>query len=289
MRSKGLERLSQLCLSLAFAMMVSTAVAQDIRASELKQHTHIHGLAVDRNDPSQLFVATHHGIYGVTIDGNAKLISVVQDFMGFTADPSDPNSLFASGHPAGGGNLGFITSTDNGKTWQQLSPGVGGPVDFHQMTVSLADPKVVYGAYGVLQMSRDAGKTWFEAGPLPDNLIDMAASASDAKTIYAATENGLVISKDEGRTWNTMIDGAPVSFVEVTADGTAYAFVLGRGFLRFREHDPKPETVSNDWGNRIPLHLAVDPTDAKRMFVATHKGDILVSSDGGIKWTALGG
>lgn len=293
MRSMGLRPLAWKFLSVALTAFAlgcgGLANAQDMRAADLKQHTHIHGLAVDRNDPSQLLVATHHGLFRVTGDGNAKLISVVQDFMGFTPDPSDPNSLFASGHPAGGGNLGFITSTDNGETWQQLSPGVGGPVDFHQMTVSLADPKVVYGAYGVLQMSRDAGKSWSEVGPLPDNLIDMAASANDAKTIYAATENGLVISKDEGRTWETILDGAPVSFVEVTGDGTAYAFMLGRGLVRFREDQPKPETVSNDWGNRIPLHLAVDPVNAKRMFVATHKGDILVSADGGIKWTLLGG
>jgi len=293
MRSTGSERFLPRWLSLAFSMIVSThaglAVAQDMRASNLKEHTHIHGLAVDRNDPSQLLVATHHGLFRVTVDGNARLISVVQDFMGFTSDPSDPNSLFASGHPAGGGNLGFIASKNNGETWQQVSPGVGGPVDFHQMTVSLADPKVVYGAYGVLQMSRDAGKSWSVVGPLPDRLIDIAASAKDSKTIYAATESGLSVSKDEGRTWVTILDGAPVSLVEVTADGTVYVFVLGRGLARFREDQPKPETVSNDWGNRIPLHLAVDPANAKRMFVATHKSDILVSTDGGIKWTVLGG
>ncbi|TIX81139.1 MAG: hypothetical protein E5V21_11130 [Mesorhizobium sp.] len=57
-------------------------------------------------------MATHHGLFRTGPDGQAELISPVQDFMGFTPDPSDPRSLYASGHPAGGGNLRFIASTD---------------------------------------------------------------------------------------------------------------------------------------------------------------------------------
>jgi hypothetical protein len=121
--SVGLARIYFLTVLAAFSLGWGVlANAQDMRASDLKEHTHIHGLAVDRNDPSQLLVATHHGLYRVMVDGNAKLISVVQDFMGFTPDPSDPNSLFASGHPARGANLGFITSRNNGETWQQVHP-----------------------------------------------------------------------------------------------------------------------------------------------------------------------
>jgi photosystem II stability/assembly factor-like uncharacterized protein len=78
-----------------------------------------------------------------------------------------------------------------------------------------------------------------------------------------------------------------VSLVEVAADGTHYAFVLGRGLLKSadgREFEP----VGNDEGDRILLHLAVDPADPKRMFASSHHGDIVKSLDGGASWAPFG-
>jgi hypothetical protein len=121
--------------------------------SQLRQQTHFHGLAVDPTDRSRLYLATHHGFFLLGADGMATRVSQVQDFMGFTPHPGDSRILYASGHPAAGGNLGFIASTDGGATWTQLSPGANGPVDFHQMDVSPADPNVIYGAYGNIQVS----------------------------------------------------------------------------------------------------------------------------------------
>ncbi|RUV28216.1 MAG: exo-alpha-sialidase [Mesorhizobium sp.] len=266
----------------------STAGAEAVSVSQLKERTHIHGLAVDRENSQKLLIATHHGLFRAGSDGKAELISPVQDFMGFTPDPSDPRSLYASGHPAGGGNLGFIASTDNGATWTQIAPGADGPVDFHQMTVSSADPQVLYGAYGGLQVSRDAGKTWSVVGLLPEKLIDLAASAKDADTIYAATEGGLSVSRNGGLIWETVVDGAPVSLVEVTADGSVYAFVVGRGLVRSAEAALNFAPLSSGLSDRILLHLAVDPADKDRIFVASHQGDILASTDGGVNWTELG-
>ena len=207
--------------------------------------------------------------------------------MGFTPDPSDPAMLFASGHPSEGGNLGFIASTDNGLTWAQISPGVDGPVDFHQMTVSAADPKVIYGAYGSLQISRDAGKNWSVVGPLPEKLIDLAASAKDVDTIYAATEGGLLVSPNGGQEWKPVIEGAPVSLVEM-AGGTLYAFVVGRGLVRSGEGQLDFTAVGGDWGEQVLLHLAVDPKNPDRIYVASHHGDVLVTTDGGTTWKQIG-
>ena len=278
----------------AMALMIVTPTfslrseaAETIAVGELARHTHIHGLAVDGKVPSRLLIATHHGLFRAGPDGTAERVSEVQDFMGFNPHPSDPDTLFASGHPAKGGNLGFIVSSDQGKTWKQVSPGVNGPVDFHQMTVSPADPMTIYGSYGGLQISRDAGRTWKLVGLRPEKLIDLAASAGSADTLYAATEAGLLVSGDAGATWKPLLEGSAVTLVEVTPDGTLYAFVMDRGLVRATEGSPGFETLTNDIGGGFLL-LAVDPTNPDRLFAATGRGRVLASDDRGRTWTSFG-
>lgn len=279
-------------ISLAVATVGLTLwseAAEVVTIGELQRETHIHGLAVDGKDPSKLLIATHHGLFRAGPDGKAERISEVQDFMGFNPHPKEPNTLYASGHPATGGNLGFIASTDQGRTWRQVSPGVNGPVDFHQMTVSLADPKTIYGSYGGLQASQDGGKTWRLIGPAPEKLIDLAASAKDVNTLYAATERGLLVSVDGGRTWKPLLQGQPVTLVEVTPDGTLYAFVADRGLVRATEGSPQFETLTNDFGGGILLHLAVDPQNPSRLFATTGRGRVLASTNQGRTWGTFGG
>jgi photosystem II stability/assembly factor-like uncharacterized protein len=288
-RTKSLVVVS--AIAAVLAAFAAGSQAETLAVGDLPQHTHIHGLAVDAKDPSRLLIATHHGLFFVGPDGEAERISVVQDFMGFNPHPSDPNMLYASGHPANGGNFGFIASTDQGKTWQQVSPGVNGPVDFHQMTVSPADPARIYGAYsGGLQTSGDAGKSWTLVGAAPGGLIDLAASAKSPDTLYAATEAGLMVSTDAGKAWDrTAIRGAPVTLVELAPNGVLYAFVVGRGLARSAEDPLEFETVSNAFGDGYLLHLAADPANPDRLFAATGKGEVLSSMDGGRSWVPFGG
>jgi photosystem II stability/assembly factor-like uncharacterized protein len=261
--------------------------AETSPVSGLAAKTHIHGLAVDRSDPSYLLIATHHGLYRAGPDGNSVLISEVQDFMGFNPHPSEAGRLFASGHPAGGGNLGFIASSDGGRTWSQISPGLNGPVDFHQMTVSPADANRIYGAYGDLQVSSDGGKSWTSAGPAPEKLIDLAASAKNPDVVYAATETGLSVSMDAGKSWKTLREGPPVTVVEATADGV-FAFVHGKGLMRADEGAFKWTTLSADWGEDYLLHLASDASAPERLYAATGHSQVLQSVDGGKTWSAFG-
>jgi photosystem II stability/assembly factor-like uncharacterized protein len=260
----------------------------------LARETHFHGIAVDSSDPSRLYLATHHGLYAVAADGSATRRSPVQDFMGFTPHPTDSSTLYASGHPAGGGNLGFIASEDGGRSWSQLAEGVGGPVDFHQMDVSPADPKTIYGAYtGQLQASRDGGRGWEVVGPAPEGLIDLAASSKGPAMLYAATQSGLLKSDDGGRTWQDAYWlRQPATMVHVTPDGVVYAFLVGTGLIWTTEPKLTWQTVDGSFGEEYVLHFAVGPTTEGQLFAVTmhpqtHRQGILASRDGGKTWLPL--
>jgi photosystem II stability/assembly factor-like uncharacterized protein len=274
-------------LALAAAPALAAETAFPIQ--ELKHHTHIHGLAVDRTNTDRLLIATHHGIFRAGPDGMAERISPVKDFMGFTPHPDEPETYFGSGHPAEGGNLGFIVSTDGGASWQQRSPGVHGPVDFHQMAVSPVDPDVIHGAYGALQRSEDGGHEWEVVGPLPADLISLAASARAVDTLYAGTRTGLLVSHDGGQSWQALIDGPPVSMVIASGEGRLLAFIPGHGLIRADEAGYDIATLARDWGDHVLLHMAIDPNEPERMFAASHHGDIFTSADGGETWMPMEG
>lgn len=261
----------------------------------LAQESHFHGIAVDVTDPSRLYLATHHGLYAVTSDGTAERLSPVQDLMGFTPHPTDPSLLYASGHPAAGGNLGFIASEDGGRSWSQIAEGVGGPVDFHQMDVSPADPSAIYGSYGGdLQVSRDGGQSWEVVGPAPEGLIDLAASSKDPSMLYAATQSGLLKSEDGGRTWQDAYWlRQPATMVHVTPDGAVYAFVIGTGLIQTLEPKLSWQTISKDgFGGEYVLHFAVDPASHSKLYAITFDPQskaqaVLASNDAGESWAPL--
>lgn len=252
---------------------------------------HIHGMAVDAADRSRLLLATHHGVWRTGPDGTATLVSETQDdFMGFTAHPADEGVFFASGHPAGGGNLGFVRSDDGARTWSRIAMGGDEPADFHAMDVSPADPAIVYGLYGELRVSRDGGESWRAVGAPPADVIALAASAEDASTVFAATRSGLLVSRDAGASWEAAHPARqPASAVEVAPDGTGYAFVVGQGVLRRAGPGLPWEPAGEGFGDRVLLHLTADPADPSRVFAVTDEGVVVASPDGGESWAAFGG
>lgn len=274
---------------IAGALMIQAAQGETL--ADISGQTHIHGLAYSpAGDASTLLIATHHGLFAVKPDGAAQRLSPVHDFMGFTTDPSDPDRLIGSGHPAEGGNSGFLESRDGGATWVKVSDGAGGPVDFHALSVSRANPKALYGVYRGIQLSEDGGASWQVTGRIPAKLIGLAASARRPERIFAATAGGLLVSEDRGASFQLAgFGGETLSAIAVAPDGEAYAFVVGRGLMRASEDNLSEwELLNTEFGDSVPLHLAFHPARNGRMALATTSSEVLESLDGGKTWWPFG-
>ncbi len=255
----------------------------------LREVSHIHGIAFDPSEPGSFFLATHQGLYKGRPDRTATRISAESsDFMGFTPDPADPGRLLASGHPSNGGNLGVIASEDGGVTWTPIANGVEGPVDFHAMAASRADPQTLYGVYGDLQISRDGGKTWSVAPSTPPQIIDLAAPAGEPQRVLAATMTGLMESADGGQSWQTVgPTNIPVSLVEATSDGSLFAYFASAGLFKKSPVDGTWSALVENLGEVVFLHLAIDPADPTHLLAVTQAAEIWESGDGGATWSKL--
>lgn len=267
----------------ATALALPTPASEHSAAIPVSELSHIHGVVLPTNSDLVL-VATHHGLFAVDSGGFARMVSeAADDFMGFTA--AIDGTLYASGHAAEGGNIGVIGAESADGPWSKLSDGAGGPVDFHAMSVSPADPLVLYGTYGGIQMSRDGGRTWSMAGASPDEVIDLAAAADDPGHLFAGTMSGLMESKDYGTTWMlAAAGGVPVTTVEISTDGSLRFFIAGEGFARLEATEIE---IVSDRADGVFLHVAFDRDDPDNVIAITAESDILESNDGGKTWSAF--
>lgn len=257
--------------------------AHALRVGELG---HLHGIAFDPGSSESLLVATHYGLYRARPDGAAVLIGERRDdLIALAVDPADANALYALGHARNGSQVALMHSDNGGTNWTLRAQKLGSPDDYHQLAVSPADPALLYGVHGTLQASTNSGRAWESIGPTPNKLIALAGSAADAGKLYAATQSGLLVSPDSGREWQReSAFRAPVSLVHVAADGTKYAFVLGRGLMRSAPDEQAWEALYNGFGGHYPLRLAIDPDDPEHLGLLTHAGGLFTSVDGGKSW-----
>jgi len=288
---KRLAKTQTAILGLLSMIAVGLPESGNAEPVPLAQVEHVHGITVNPFDSSKLLLATHYGLFSATTEGLAERASVFNaDMMSFAVDPANPRRLFSSGHPEKGGNLGVMASKDGGSTWQHLSDGADGPVDFHALTVSPMNSKILYGIHKGLQKSTDGGVSWQIIGKAPEKLFSLAASATSSSTLYAGTMKGLMVSQDDGTTWQPgFVLQKPTTMVQVTSEGRLYVFVYGTGLLTATESDLNWKTVSSAFQDRALMSFALDKKDANRVFAVTDTGTVMASKDGGKHWTSFEG
>lgn len=260
----------------------------DTNTSKSLSLSDIHGLEVDINDPDRLYLPNHQGLYVQEADGEIKKQSEISDdLMSFAVHPSDENVFFASGHPRTGGNFGLIKSIDGGITWQDLSEGLNGPVDFHTMAVDSENGDHIFGYYaGALQRSLDGGESWEYLNDAPDQIIQLSAGNEQGQ-MYAATTNGLYMSDDQGDSWKlAAFEGETVIAIEINrTSGQLIANTSSQGLVLSNDGGKTWDTGNFSTSDTV-MYISSSASEPKKSYLVTKSLKIFQSTDSGISWTA---
>lgn len=252
--------------------------------------THGHGLAVDVNDPNKVYIATHHGLLVLVNDKDLFQIGDKKDdYMGFSPHPTDSKIFYSSGHPATGGNIGFQKSEDGGFSWKKVSNGLNGPVDFHAMAVSPINPNLIYGWFqGTLQRSLDEGKSWEVVSTTSYPVASLITDPKDENVVYAATPEGLKVSKDKAASWNQILDGY-ISVLAINPIDSQKMLVFSNqlGLAKSNDSSKTWEKIDETFGGQTPLFIAFTKQNPEIIYLLADKNSIYKSINNGDAWSKI--
>ena len=208
--------------------------------------------------------------------------------MGFSLDPGS-GTMFRSGHPQTGGSLGVESSSD-GRSWDHLADVASPPVDFHAMTVSVADGKTLYGwdsgGRGLFR-STDRGTRWERlSGQGLDAPILALSAPREAGRVFAGTRSGLYRSEEAGDNWQKVADGA-VSAIAVDPEDPGHLLTATQAGLRLSRDEGATwvPTIGVPPGEFIGA-ITISGRDGAVAYAAGAT-TIYKSTDGGASWMVV--
>jgi len=156
-------------------------------------------------------------------------------------------------------------------------------------------------SWRTLYVSNDGGHSWTSlTDALPGPVI--AAFGPSSRTLLAAGARGVYVSRDGGRTWSPGVCGSSFwAFGGAAGDADGRSIYLagqqdiitgqGGGLYRTRNGGTSWTRLTDLPDDNFNVNVvAIDPTNARRLYVATEAGGILTSDDGGrhFAWRTIG-
>lgn len=239
----------------------------------------VHALAFVDGDPDRLLFGHHAGVLAST-DGGRTWTTAPAAMDAMSVAPSR-GSIVIAGHEV------FAVSEDDGRTWQDV-PAELPSLDIHGFARDPADPDRMwaYPATGGLWLSADGGRRW-EQVTAQNVLMPVAVRTSAGTELLGVTEQGVVRSRDDGRTWEPAGDPElyPIASLAATPDG-AVLVAGGPGGLA------RSDDGGRTW-QRLPWDeeaLAVAVAEGGRTIAAVSVGtELFRSDDGGRSWPGAPG
>lgn len=207
------------------------------------------------------------------------------------AAPSNPQVMYAVSQST------LYRSVDGGATWTRATD----DTRFH-VAVDAVNPSLVYAAVSLrIARSVDGGVTWQEldtpGSGLPIN--QLVAHPRFARTLFAATNDGLFQSTNAARSWKRLGRGLPARYqahllvVDPAAPRRLYLALTDVATLAprlFKSLDGGATWQRIDNGPLAgkPLLALVPHARSSRILYASTPEDIYKTADGGRTWTAIG-
>src|SRR5437667_5259169 len=199
-------------------------------------------------------------------------------------------------------------STDSGVSWATLNLGIGANDQVFDVAIDPSDPSILWagiadasGSQPVNVMrSTDGGATWAHRTPphAPMSGRAIAVDPGDSNTVIAVFGGDFGggeawVTTDGGDSWMDRSAGLPGNPLNaVVYDGTRLlvggGLLFGSQFVGLYESPDLGVTWTplhdGTWPVLVVEDIAVDPSDAARIFVATDGGGVNRTTDGGATW-----
>lgn len=249
-----------------------------------------------------VFVGTSgHGLF-LTRDGGTTWddITVFQNAFVplLTLDPHRASTIYA------GTRRALLRSLDGGITWQTL----GGGIETQQVYALSFSPdgnRLLAGTAGHgIFSSTDEGTTWSNSSPAPPTEGERGLAVPEGHavlsfltardTLFAGTTDGVIQSRDQGRTWS------PPDFHAIKGIGSSLIhdllFLPESKILWAATEDGLYSREGGSWirfdaGSKdLPvLSIAASEVDPRIVYVGTSHEGVFRSDDAGKNWQSAGG
>ncbi|HXR33473.1 MAG TPA: hypothetical protein VN830_07185 [Verrucomicrobiae bacterium] len=257
----------------------------------------VRALEIAPGQPDVLVAGTRSGVYRSREAGkNWERISPARDAElknvdSIAVDPADANIIYV-----GTFHLPWKT-TDGGKTWSSIAAGLIDDSDIMSLRVDAMNPSRVYlSACSGIYRSENQGGVWTKLQGIPyaaRRTQQIVQDARHSQTLYAATTEGLWVTRDAGENWKrtTPKDWVVTSVVLLPGIGDVAGKVVlateGQGVLTSEDGGENFVPANAGFRHLVVKQLVGDTwQDPRHLLLVTEEGGerIWESRDAGKSW-----
>lgn len=227
-------------------------------------------------------------------------------------NPNNPDVMYVSTGIFDRENIqseGIWKSTDGGELWFKANNGLN-DLDVGGLAIDPNNPDVLWASTGreagfggdnngEIYKSSDGGESWQQmyppAGQTNWHINSIALSGTNSDVIYAAEENGFLVSRDAGLHWTMyrynipgVYAGIPVGIAaHPTVEDIVFINSYSGGVFASWDGGRNWSIYSNGYTGAEMLDVVVSPEDPLQVTAAGRSG-ISKSDDGGTTWQGAG-